>query len=204
MSNSNKSLSIGQVIYVLSNVKQKIVPAVVVEEIVVKKLDGNHVSWKVSFGPPGKERVIDSNRLDGEIYSSLDDIRDILYKRLSSFLDELVTEAEKKVETWYGQQVSSSRSESFSGTNNAEDNTSKIAPENLINDFETHAHAHSARETVPQNITVPQRNREKELLRNELRQKLQGDEESAESGSILETEEVVLPDGRKVRLNLRG
>jgi len=202
MSNSNKSLSIGQVIYVLSNVKQKIVPAVVVEEIVVKKLDGNHVSWKVSFGPPGKERVIDTNRLDGEIYSSLDEIRDILYKRLSSFLDDLVTEAEKKVETWYGRQVSSSRSECYDGTGLAEDTTSKIAPENLINDFETHA-----LRPTDQNITVPQqrgRDQSREQLRNELRQKLQPDDETSADGTLIDSEEVVLPDGKKVRLNLRG
>ena len=54
----NNSLSIGQIIYVLSNKTQKIIPAIVVEEMTVKKIDGNETSWKVSVGPQGKEKII--------------------------------------------------------------------------------------------------------------------------------------------------
>lgn len=212
MSDPIRSLSIGQVIYVLSNVKQKIVPAVVVEEIVVKKLDGNQVSWKVSVGPPGKERIVDSNRLDGDIYSSLEEIRDILYKRLSGFLDGLISEAERRVESWYGQQVSVSRLEHDSAHSNSSDSQSKIAPENLISEFESHALSNTAhgqpvqQVRQQQNITIPQRSSDE--ARNELRRRLDPESDKLQEGSdnpnVLETEEIQLPDGRKVRLNLRG
>lgn len=205
MSNSNKSLSIGQVIYVLSNVKQKIVPAVVVEEIVVKKMDGNQISWKVSVGPAGKERVVDSNRLDGDIYSSLDEIRDVLYGRLSSFLDGLITEAERRVETWYGQHVSTPKHEDSSSLSDPNSQT-KIAPENLISEFENHAVSIGRpQSSANQNMVVPQRTQEE--ARNELRKRLdpEANQESGESNpGVLESEEILLPDGRKVRLNLRG
>lgn len=52
----NSTLKIGQIIYVLSNKAQRIIPAIVVEEMTVKKLEGNEVSWKVSVGPTGKEK----------------------------------------------------------------------------------------------------------------------------------------------------
>lgn len=199
MGHQEKSLQIGQVIYVLSNVKQKIVPAIVVEEIVVKKIDGNQVSWKVSVGPPGKERIVDSSRLDGDIYSSLDEIRDVLYRRLSSFLDDLVTEAEKRVETWYGQQISrtsslSERDPASGGSREPE----KIAPENLLSEFESHSAS-----KITQQVMTSQ-NLEKDKAREELRRRLGGEEGETPGGSILESEYMELPDGRKVKVNLRG
>lgn len=212
MSNTNKSLSIGQVIYVLSNVKQKIVPAVVVEEIVVKKLDGNHVSWKVSVGPPGKERIVDSNRLDGDIYGSLDEIRDVLFKRLSSFLNDLVKEAEKRVELWYGQQVSTSKLDDLDGTTDSSsqvERNDKIAPENLISEFESHATMSSrspqmgAKQDTPASSPPPQKNQ----LQNKLRQMIDPDLDASSTSNgnnVLDSEEIELPDGRKVRLNIKG
>ena len=198
MNHQEKSLQIGQVIYVLSNVKQKIVPAIVVEEIVVKKIDGNQVSWKVSVGPPGKEKIVDSNRLDGDIYSSLDEIRDVLYKRLSSFLDDLVAEAEKRVESWYGHQVSKGSSVSESSNVSSGREPDKIAPENLLTEFESHSAS-----KITQHAVALQ-NQEKEKAREELRKKLSGEEPETQNGTILESEYLELPDGRKVKVNLRG
>lgn len=207
MNNQDKSLSIGQVIYVLSNVKQKIVPAVVVEEIVVKKLDGNHVSWKVSVGPQGRERIVDSNRLDGEIYSSLEEIRDVLYKRLSSFLDDLVRETEKRVEVWYGQQVNATKLEDLDRTLSGSGDSSgsdKIAPENLISEFETHA------TKKPQGVSVPpppsSGPRRRDNLTNELRRMIDPEGEGLQGTpeNILDSEEIELPGGQKVRLNIKG
>ena len=100
-----ESLSIGQVIFVLSENAQKIVPVVVVEEVTVKKLDGNVTTWKVSVGPQGKAKIVDSSRLNGEIYVSLDEVREVMKKRLSTFLDQLITDASERTEKWYGKQL---------------------------------------------------------------------------------------------------
>lgn len=130
MNSQEKNLQIGQIIYILSNVKQKIVPAIVVEEIIVKKIDGNQISWKIGVGPPGKEKIIDSNRIDGNIYASLEEIRDVLTKRLTSFLDDLINEAERRAESWYHHHISKI------AEHNIEKNMEKIAPEKLLSEFD--------------------------------------------------------------------
>lgn len=93
---------IGQVIYILSNKSQKIVPGMVVEEVVVRKLDGNQVTWKIAVGPRGKERIIEHTKLDGEIHVSLSDIEAVMRRRLETFLSSLLNEAQEQSNQWYG------------------------------------------------------------------------------------------------------
>lgn len=102
MSSQGRNFDIGQVVYILSNKNQKIVPGMIVEEIVVKTLNGNQTTWKISIGPKGKERVVDHTKLDGEIHVSLTEIEDIMRKRLETFLSSLLDEAQQQSYNWYG------------------------------------------------------------------------------------------------------
>lgn len=103
MSNQTvQAFDIGQVVYILSNKSQKIVPGMVVEEVVVRKLDGNQVTWKIAIGPRGKERIIEHTKLDGEIHVSLSDIEAIMRRRLETFLSNLLNEAQEQSYQWYG------------------------------------------------------------------------------------------------------
>lgn len=120
------SLSIGQIVYILSDKAQSVVPAIVVEEVIVKKLQGNQVSWKVSIGPKDNNRIVDSNRINGEIFHSLDDVRNVLMERFTDFVSNLCSETEKRTETWYGKKP-----------NQLSDNEQgKIDPENIISSIE--------------------------------------------------------------------
>lgn len=99
------NLQIGQIVYILSDKAEAIVPVIVVEELVHKKLDGNSVSWKVAIGPPEKKKIVSSSEISGEIYSSLEEIQVVMMKRLGGFVTDLVNKAEKRTETWYGKQI---------------------------------------------------------------------------------------------------
>lgn len=205
---SNSALSIGAVIYVLSNKAQKVVPAIVVEEVLVKKLDGNHISWKVSVGPPGKERIVDSNRLDGVIYPSLEDVRAELHKRLESFLDEMILEAEKRVENWYGKQTAQLRS----AQGISEDPNDKIDPDNLISDIEAPPQQSFAASSRAASASTSARIRDEVRRRAEamadpdhpMTRVNQQQQELHSGESVVSSEEVVLPDGKRVRINLKG
>ena len=124
--NDKSSLSIGQIVYILSDKAQSVVPAIVVEEVIVKKLQGNQVSWKVSIGPKDNNRIVDSNRINGELFHSLEEVRNVLMERFTDFVNNLCSETEKRTETWYGK-----RPEFLS--NNDE---GKIDPENIISSIE--------------------------------------------------------------------
>jgi len=196
-----KSLTIGQVIYVLSNKAQKIVPAIVVEEVVVKKLDGHHVSWKVSVGPAGKEKVIDSTRLDGDIYTSLDEIKDVLHKRLALFLNDIISEAEKRATNWYGEKTKIvARADSES--------SEKIDPDQLLVDIETPSMAGNSN-VVPMTRQNGNGKAPPTMAQDELRKRMAAiaDENvplGGEAGrQTIDSQEVNLPDGQTVRVNIK-
>lgn len=96
------SYSIGQVIFVLSNKTQTVLPGIVREEIYYRSLDGENVSYKIAIGPPNKQRIVDLSSVDGEVYGSLDDIRKILIDKLTAFVDDLCVSTNERVNQWYG------------------------------------------------------------------------------------------------------
>lgn len=182
----NNSLSIGQIIYVLSNKTQKIIPAIVVEEMTVKKIDGNETSWKVSVGPQGKEKIIDSKRLDGELYANLDEIQSVLQERLGEFINQIVSDARNRAETWYGQKTKSIQQQQLIND--------KIDPNSLID------------EDVPETNIRPSAGLNKAQAAKEARNKLiaaMSDEQKNNPGEIVDSEEIQLPNGQMVKVNIR-
>jgi hypothetical protein len=189
----DSNLSIGQIIYVLSNKAQKIIPAVVVEEMIVKKIDGNEISWKVSVGPVGKEKTIDSKRLDGELYASLDEVQTVLEERLSSFIAQIVEDAEKRAASWYGQKTK--QLETKLSQND------KIDPDSLVDEAET-----EQTKDVVSTIMSPTNKKPKPQTAKEVRKKLieAVTDEPQKKTEILDTEEIQLPNGQTVRVNIRA
>src|SRR5690606_25928254 len=123
-----QSFRIGQIVYVLSEKAEAIVPAIVVEEMVVKKLDGSSVSWKVAVGPPGKKKIVASHDISGDVFMSLDEIKEVMTKRLAAYVDNLIGEARQRTESWYGKQIEQPEQE--------ESSNRKIDPASLIDSIE--------------------------------------------------------------------
>lgn len=105
MASDNKLFSIGQIVYILSNKDQTVIPAMVVEEVTVQTLDGKKISWKFAIGTGPSQKIVDSNRVNGDLFSSLDDIKVLLTEKLSKFIDGVLVQAQTRQENWYGQQV---------------------------------------------------------------------------------------------------
>ena len=186
----NNSLQIGQIIYVLSNKAQKIIPAIVVEEVTIKKLDGNETSWKVSVGPQGKEKIIDSKRLDGELYASLDEVQAVLKNKLDEFIVGIVSEAEKRAAEWYG-----------SKTKLAEQyrDDDKIDPNSLIEEDVVPAKSSTDIKKRASGMSKAQAAKE---ARNKLIAAMSEDSQAV-PGDIVDQEEIRLPDGQVVKVNIR-
>jgi hypothetical protein len=187
----NSSLKIGQIIYVLSNKAQKIIPAIVVEEMTVKKLDGNEVSWKVSVGPTGKEKIIDSKRLDGELYASLDEVQNILKERLEQFINTIVEDAAKRADAWYG-----SKSKIVEQSQNED----KVDPDSLVE--EDIASATPKITEIKKKSPVISKAQAAKEARNKLIAAM-SEEPQKVPGDIVDQEEIKLPDGQVVKVNIR-
>lgn len=93
--------SIGQIIYVLLSREKSVVPMQIVEEISRKTKDGLQVSYVATFGSgENKESIIISD-IKGELFSSLDEIRQNLLQKATSSIDALLVSAKKKADLWY-------------------------------------------------------------------------------------------------------
>lgn len=187
----NSSLEIGQIIYVLSNKAQKIIPAIVVEEITVKTIEGNQSSWKVSVGPQGKEKTIDSKRLDGELYGSIEEVQGVLKDRLNTFIDQIVSDAQKKVSAWYG-----TKTNALASTRN-EDPNEKVDPESLVDESDIPVESSASPKKAPAKIRTSA-----EEARRKAVASMVGLEEpqTALDGN---SEFIELPDGQKVKINIK-
>jgi len=100
-----KNFEIGQVVYILSEQAQSILPGIVAEEVVIKKLSGNSTSWKVKVGHGDRAKLFDSSKIKGEVYGSLDEVREIMQTRLNEYVDKITVEAQERVEKWYGKEI---------------------------------------------------------------------------------------------------
>ena len=52
-----------------------------------------------------KKKIVSSDEISGEVYSSLEEIQVVMSKRLEKFVFDLLEKATKRTETWYGKQI---------------------------------------------------------------------------------------------------
>jgi len=97
------------------------------EEIFHKRLDGVSVSYRIAIGPSGKQKVVDLTRVDGEVYGSLDEIRQIMVDKLTVYVNELCEQTQAKVQAWYGVQLQQQ------GNVMSNNNGDKVDPAELLN-----------------------------------------------------------------------
>lgn len=121
------SFTIGQIIYVLSDKSQTVLPGIVREEIHHRSIDGEKVSYRVMIGPQGKQRVVDLATVDGEVYGDLSEIREVLIQRLTAFVDDLCNTTSDRVNQWYG----TNNTKQVSHSSNGE----KLDPSVLMNEL---------------------------------------------------------------------
>lgn len=190
-------LQMGHIVYIVSNKDQKIIPAVVQEEIVHRTMQGETLSYKVAVGPRGGQKVIDLAKIDGEVYSSLEEVRQSMTQRLVDFVNKMCDGATERSRQWYGETDMPAL---------APDSGDKINPSALLGEVTMAQqpkpesaqaamlalHVHSPSAPVPV---------QKEQLRQRLRENLTIPEEIPQEG--LQT---VMPDGtvHNVKVNMNG
>ena len=143
-----KNYEIGQVVFIVPEQAQTILPGIVVEEITVRKINGNSTSWKLKVGSPEKAKIIDSEKVNGEVYGSLEEVRVVISNKLSDYLNKVTADAEGLVEKWYGKDIAEKQK-----------NLPRISPSSLDSDLNDPDLLLSSLESgssfVPENHNVP-------------------------------------------------
>jgi hypothetical protein len=98
------NFQIGQVVYLLTSSESGLTvhPVVVYEKILHQRIDGTTVSWKLMVGPKAKNKVIDSTKIEGELYDSIDKVKEVTVNRWVEYIDGVLEKAEKTAVDWYG------------------------------------------------------------------------------------------------------
>lgn len=146
--NSEKQLEVGQVIYILSNENVTILPAMVIEEVIKRTINGDTRSWKVAIGPPNnKRKQLRSDEIDGEIFTSLEEVEKILKERLNNFISKTLEKTETRSEQWFGNERTDSNKKSKQYQKKEKTQNNKIDPGTLLNEDEENSEEKEKEET---------------------------------------------------------
>ena len=85
------SYKVGQILYVILHKRQTVIPAQVVEETVRRTLDGEQVTYSVHV--PNAKKAYTLSELDGDVYPSLDDVREKLVSNATAVIEDLISRA---------------------------------------------------------------------------------------------------------------
>lgn len=192
MTEESNDFRIGEIVYVLSNKTQAIVPALVVEETTINTLQGKKVSWKVAIGPRGaKQKVIESSQLNGDMFPSLDAVEEFLKSRLTKFIDKVVGDAKKNEDSWYGHLKKDVAPSPSTPPPLPPEVDEGIDPESLIGDFVNDA---SPPNTFQENVKNFTENEQKNTLRESLVSKI-----APSKADLLQPLEIVPEEGQSIR-----
>lgn len=194
--------NMGQIIYILSNKTQSVVPAIVDEQVVrkIRKADGIHevVSYKLCIGPRDRQQVVDLARIDGEVFDSLDSIRVTLVERLTGFVDELVKNTQKNVVNWYGITPDSQLIDTF---NQETANESKFDPAQLVHAANNGLSLQGTQQRAPQQQVLNTHLSMRENIRAMVEPQDDGMQGLGLPGNT-GAQTVILEDGTAVKVNL--
>lgn len=133
---SERVFEIGEIIYVVSNKaalkKGNLVvfPGVIQEEISHKTREGNKTSYKVLIGNEAKYKVIDMAKVDGEIYSDLEEIKKVMTERATEQINHTLSQAALLAKKWYNAETD----EFIEGSVGDHESDEKIDPASLLNE----------------------------------------------------------------------
>lgn len=95
-----KKFEVGQVLFVVSTDKNKVLPCQVIEETTKRTLQGDQVTYKVIFGLDEKN-ITDLDRVKGEVHESLASVKRQLLDNITKWVNSHIDSAQRAAATWY-------------------------------------------------------------------------------------------------------
>ena len=92
---------IGQLIYVVLHDKNMVYPMQVTEIINKQTLEGDTVTYMVAGGVGTDASSMRIDQINGEIFTTAKAVKEMLFERASSGIDQLITNAMTKAKEWY-------------------------------------------------------------------------------------------------------
>jgi hypothetical protein len=87
--------NVGQVLYVILNKRQKVVPVQVVEQVTRRSLKGEETHYSVNVPSREGPREYNLHDLDGEVYETIDDAKSALVKNANRSIENIIENTQK-------------------------------------------------------------------------------------------------------------
>ena len=87
--------NVGQVLYVILNKRQKVIPVQVVEQVTRRSLKGEETHYSVNVPSREGPREYNLHDLDGEVYETIDDAKGALVKHANLSIESIIENAQK-------------------------------------------------------------------------------------------------------------
>lgn len=212
-----ETLRMGQIIYILSNKGNVILPAMVVEEEIKKTLIGKEtvekIDWKVAIGAGDKRKVVNASNISGEVYLTLKEIESSLEQRLTAYLNGVISDAKKRESVWYKDLKNPEPAPEPEVAPEAADDS--LDPEAFIQaiDFVSTPQMNSAPSTSGVDLTKISQQSQSASIEERLRKSMIPTEEEIKQEELLEQQRhansepvtgttITAPDGTKMKVNL--
>jgi len=91
---------VGQVLFIILNKKQQVIPVQVTEQVVRRSLSGEEISYSVSVPNREENRVIELDSIDGEVFESIKEVQTTMFEHanyvITTITDKAISVAEKR------------------------------------------------------------------------------------------------------------
>jgi hypothetical protein len=94
---------VGDIVYIISNKQRQVIPAKIVEQVTRRTLSGEQISYKIQLpGDPNQTRTVDLSSVDGSVHTSIEEVRDLLYKHAMGAIDSVLEAASSMRDSSFG------------------------------------------------------------------------------------------------------
>ena len=86
---------VGQVLFIILNKKQQVIPVQVTEQVVRRSLNGEEISYSVSIPNRDENRILELDSIDGEVFESIDSVREYMLEQTTQIIAAITDRALK-------------------------------------------------------------------------------------------------------------
>lgn len=85
--------NVGQVLFIILNKKQQVIPVQVTEQIVRRTLNGEETSYTVSIPARDNVKPMTLEQIDGEVFTSIEDVKSRMFENATEVINAISEKA---------------------------------------------------------------------------------------------------------------
>jgi hypothetical protein len=85
--------SVGQVLFIILNKKQQVIPCQVTEQVVRRSVSGEEISYSVSIPGRSENKIHELDTIDGEVFNSIEDVRTYMLEQTNQMISTITDKA---------------------------------------------------------------------------------------------------------------